>query len=190
MSEPNEREILARLESSIDWSDQGVIEADGETLLSLDDTHAELIDAYESHVTAVGLSAAVDSEDFSRGFAQVAKLLNRDFEELTDIEPGYMLQTRGEGTCLVFDEADRMSETINLTDETRIRGTFVGIHIYPVLTYFAQITGQYNLPESYEPRPCLILEQSNVDSYDSFEFMTGVVAIPLWPEGLKVDLVV
>lgn len=190
MSEPSEQEILTQLESTIDWGGQGVVEADGETLLSLDDTHAELIDSYESHVIAVGLSTTLDSKDFSRGFAQVAKLLNRDFEELTDIEPGYTLQTRGEGACLVFDEADRMSETVNLTDETRIRGTFVGIHIYPVLTYFAQITGQYNLPESYEPRPCLMLEQSNIDSYDSFEFTTGVVAIPLWPEGLKVDLVV
>lgn len=194
MREPSEREIIARLEQDIDWAGQGIVERDGEALLSLDETLDRLNDAYESHMRETGPTADASKVEVIAGIGRVAELLQRDFSSYPELIPGITMQTRGEGLCVVMDDGRPYSEHAGVGSDVRLRGEFAGVHVVSVLTDYALITQEYGVKSSYVPRLCVILRGSNIGSlgsFDNLELSEGVVAIPLLgDDGLRLDRIV
>lgn len=190
MSEFNEAEVLAQLESVTEWDSPAIIETDSEWLLSLDATCGSLAQIFADYVSVVGLASAT-KDDFTQKLTEIASSMNVEFTVQRDLLIRSIIQTRGDGVCMTFDEQGRPGEHILLSDESRLRGTFIGIGILPILTnesLASDETDATNLP--HEPTLCLLIENTNISGLGDVASFQDVMAIALRVGGVHIDQVV
>lgn len=189
MSESEDFKLLSQLEQATDWDEAGIDETGEDILLSLDVPCHQLVSAFYEHMAAVDLNLLEENE-LVASLAKVLTMIERDFCAQQDIVIDSVLQTRGNGLCMTVNENGQPSGFYSLTDESRIRGQFIGIECLPVPTDYALITRRYDDINNYEPALCLVFEDTNIcELDDDVSLFENTVIIPL-QSGIHIDKVV
>ena len=190
MSEFNDSEVLARLDSVTEWDSPTIIETDTERLLSLDTIRNYLVQAFADCVAAVGLTSPTGG-DFTQKLKDVAMRMHVEFTVQRDLLARSVIQTRGDGICLTFDDKGRPDEHVLLTDDSRLRGTFIGIGCIPVLTNESLSSNQTDATNLlHEPTLCLLIEDTNISEFEGITSFQGIMAVALRLDGAHIDQVI
>ena len=190
MSEFNDSEVLARLDSVTEWDSPTIIETDTERLLSLDTIRNYLVQAFADCVAAVGLTSPMGG-DFTQKLKDVAMRMYVEFTVQRDLLARSVIQTRGDGICLTFDDKGRPDEHVLLTDDSRLRGTFIGIGCIPVLTNESLSSNQTDATNLlHEPTLCLLIENTNISEFEGITSFQGIMAVALRLDGAHIDQVI
>jgi hypothetical protein len=189
MSERDDFTILNQLEAGVDWDLSDVVENSESFLLSLDADCRRLVDTFDQHCDAFDLRT-LPAREQCEALAQIATLLEREFENLRDLMIDSVIQTRGEKLCLTFNERGVPDDIQLLTDDTRVRGELLGVHCLPVPTEYALLMNISEDENEYKPTLCLMLQAVNLNEFEDIVTTDNIVAIPLRSDNVGFDQVV
>lgn len=190
MSELNDSEVLARLESATEWNSPALVETDNEWLLSLNAPCEYLAQAFAHYIAEANL-ISLRGDDLIQKLAGVVSKVRENFEAQQELLLGSVVQTSGDGVCLTFDERVRPCEHVLLNDESRLRGKVIGIFCLPVLTNEALAGDEMDttgLP--HEPTLCLLIDNTNIGELDGITTCGGIMAIALRSGHTNLDQVI
>jgi hypothetical protein len=190
MSEFSDLEVLAQLDSATEWNSPAIVETDSGWLLSLDVPCRRLAQAFVDYVADADL-IFLRGDDLVQELARIVSKIHEQFDDQQDLVVGSVVQTRGNGVCLTFDEQGLPGEHVLLDDESRLRGTVIGIGCLPILTNEALAGEEMDatgLP--HEPTLCLLINNTNTSEFGDIVSFQDVMAIALRQGSTHLDQVI
>lgn len=172
-----EMDLFRDLENMTDWNQLDSEATSDIKTVSVDDDCLMLAQAFQDRATEINFDQ-LPLHKRQAALQHIAKLLIGDISHTKELKPFDVVQTRGMGICIGYDENDKPDGVYKYNELVKIRGRIARIDCMSVPTEFAVLMGaEY---EEYEPQLCLVLEnvemveqEGNVDSHD------GRAAIPL-----------